>query len=248
MENKIRIKTSVGDIVVRLYDETPLHRDNFIKLAKSGFYDGTLFHRVIKGFMVQGGDPESKDAQPTTRLGTGGPGYTIPAEIYTSRLYHKKGALCAARTADEVNPKRESSGSQFYIVCGKTYSPEELTQLERQMAMQHEQTVFNRLVGQHRDDIMTLRKRRDHAALQDLQERLISETKEICKAEGSMRFTDEQRQTYTTIGGTPFLDGQYTVFGEVVEGIEVADKIQDMPTGAADRPLKDITVTIEVID
>ena len=143
---KVKINTTEGEIIVRLYDETPKHRDNFIKLAKEGYYDGTLFHRVIKDFMIQGGDPNSKDAPAGKMLGTGGPGYTVPAEFVYPQLFHKRGALSAARQGDEVNPNRESSGSQFYIVWGKVYKPQELKQMERQLAMQQEQMVFNKLV------------------------------------------------------------------------------------------------------
>ena len=135
---RIKITTSEGEIIVRLYDETPKHRDNFLKLVKEGYYNGTLFHRVIKDFMIQGGDPNSKDAPADKMLGTGGPGYTVPAEFVYPQLFHKRGALSAARQGDEVNPNRESSGSQFYIVWGKTYKAQELKQMERQMAMQQE--------------------------------------------------------------------------------------------------------------
>lgn len=157
----VKIKTTEGDIIVRLYDETPRHRDNFIKLAKEGYFDGTLFHRVIKDFMIQGGDPDSKNAPKGKMLGTGGPDYTIPAEIDCPHLFHKRGALSAARLGDEVNPQRESSGSQFYIVWGKTYRQNELRQMEKQMAMQAEQNVFNELAREHHDEIMNLRRSRD---------------------------------------------------------------------------------------
>lgn len=245
---KIRIKTTEGDITVRLYDETPLHRDNFIKLVREGFYDGTLFHRVIKDFMIQGGDPESKGADADKRLGTGGPGYNIPAEISYPALFHKRGALSAARQADEVNPKRESSGSQFYIVWGKVYKPGELKQLEKQMAMQQLQTTFNRLVGEHRAEIMELRRNRDRAGLQALQDELEAETHAICREEGKPQFTAEQTEAYTTLGGTPFLDNQYTVFGEVEEGLDVVEKIQNVETLAADRPKTDVSMTMEIIE
>ncbi len=192
MATKVKISTAKGDIIVRLYDETPRHRDNFIKLAREGYFDGTLFHRVIKDFMIQGGDPDSKGAPAGKNLGAGGPDYTIPAEfvypkypdskgapfgktlgmggpdypipaemVYPQR-FHKRGALSAARLGDEVNPNRESSGSQFYIVWGKTYKPAELKQMERQMGMAQEQQVFNTLVAEHRDEIMNLRRNRDH--------------------------------------------------------------------------------------
>ena len=243
----VKITTTLGDIVVSLYDETPLHRDNFLKLAAEGYYDGLLFHRVIKDFMVQGGDPDSKGAPAGKRLGMGGPGYTVKAEI-NARLFHKRGALSAARLGDEVNPERESSGSQFYIVWGKTYKKSELQQMERQMEMQQEQTIFNQLARENRDKIMELRRNRDRAGLQELQDELLAETKAISLEKGKPTFTDEQREAYTTIGGTPFLDNQYTVFGEVTEGLDVVEKIQACETSRADRPVEDISMTVEIVE
>lgn len=149
MATRLKIKTTEGDIIICLYDETPKHRDNFLKLAKEGYFNGTLFHRVIKDFMIQGGDPDSKNAPKGKMLGTGGPDYTIPAEFVYPQYFHKRGALSAARTGDEVNPDKESSGSQFYIVWGKTFKPAELKQMEHQMAMQQEQQVFNQLTREH---------------------------------------------------------------------------------------------------
>lgn len=248
MASKVIIKTTEGDITVRLYDETPLHRDNFLKLAKEGFYNGTLFHRVIKDFMIQGGDPDSKGAPAGASLGTGGPGYTVKAEMVYPQLFHKRGALSAARLGDEMNPERESSGSQFYIVWGKIYKQPELKQMEKQMAMQQEQQVFNTLVAAHRAEIMEMRRNRDRAALQELQDRLIAETKAKVKEGGVPAFTAEQTEAYTTVGGTPFLDGQYTVFGEVESGLDVVEKIQTCETNHADRPLKDVVMEVEVIE
>ena len=248
MASKVIIKTTEGDITVRLYDETPLHRDNFLKLAKEGFYNGTLFHRVIKDFMIQGGDPDSKGAPAGASLGTGGPGYTVKAEMVYPQLFHKRGALSAARLGDEMNPERESSGSQFYIVWGKVYKQPELKQMEKQMAMQQEQQVFNTLVAAHRAEIMEMRRNRDRAALQELQDRLIAETKAKVKEGGVPAFTAEQAEAYTTVGGTPFLDGQYTVFGEVESGLDVVEKIQTCETNHADRPLKDVVMEVEVIE
>ena len=245
---KVHIHTSLGDIVVRLYDETPKHRDNFVKLASEGYFDGTLFHRVIKDFMIQGGDPDSKGAPAGKNLGTGGPDYTIPAEFVYPQLFHKRGALSAARTSDEVNPNRESSGSQFYIVWGKQYKPGELKQMERQLAMQQEQDVFNRLVAENRPKIMDLRRKRDQAALQELQDDLIAQTHAICAEQGTMKFTDEQVQVYTTIGGTPFLDNQYTVFGEVEEGLDIVEQIQNVATGRNDRPVEDVSMQVTVLE
>lgn len=245
---KVRIKTTEGDILVRLYDETPKHRDNFLKLAGEGYFDGTLFHRVIKDFMIQGGDPDSKGAPKGKMLGTGGPDYTLPAEFVYPKLFHKRGALSAARLGDEVNPERESSGSQFYIVWGKTYKSAELKQMERQLEMQQEQTVFNKLAKENRDKIMELRRNRDRAGLQELQDELIAETKAICLEKGKPTFTDEQREAYTTVGGTPFLDNQYTVFGEVEEGLDVVEKIQNCETMRGDRPAEDVSMTVEVVE
>lgn len=238
----VKIQTTLGDIIVRLYDETPLHRDNFLKLAKEGYYDGTLFHRVIKDFMIQGGDPESKGAPAGKMLGTGGPGYTVPAEFVYPQYFHKRGALSAARQGDEVNPERASSGSQFYIVWGKTYKPQELKQMERQMAMQQEQQIFNSLVQKNRSEIMSLRRNRDQAGLQEMQDRLVAETKAISKEQGTPSFTEAQVEAYTTVGGTPFLDNQYTVFGEVEQGLDIVEKIQQCKTRPGDRPEEDVVM------
>lgn len=242
----VKISTPKGDIRVRLYDETPQHRDNFVKLVNEGFYNGTLFHRVIKGFMIQGGDPDSIGASAGKMLGTGGPGYNVPAEIVYPQLFHKRGALAAARQSDEVNPERESSGSQFYLVYGKVYTPQELKQMEKQMSMQQEQSIFNKLVQQNRAQILELRKARNQAGLQELQDQLIAETKKQMKELPAPKFTPEQQEAYTTIGGTPFLDNQYTVFGEVESGMEVVAEIQQCATLSADRPKEDISMTMTI--
>ena len=218
---KVIIQTMLGDIVVRLYDETPLHRDNFLKLVKEGYYDGTLFHRVIKDFMIQGGDPDSKGAPAGKMLGVGGPGYTIEAEIKDT-LFHKRGALAAARQGDQVNPERRSSGSQFYIVWGQVYNEGQLRQFSKQLRMQRIQDAFNSLASEHRSEIMQMRRDRNHEGLQELQGRLAVEAE---KSVGSAGLSDEQVKVYSTIGGTPHLDGQYTVFGEVIEGLDVVERI-----------------------
>lgn len=243
--SKVQIKTSLGDITVRLYDETPLHRDNFIKLAKEGYYNGTLFHRVIKNFMIQGGDPDSKGAAAGVQLGTGGPGYTVPAEFVYPQYFHKKGALAAARQSDQVNPEKKSSGSQFYIVTGEVYSAGKLTQLEKQLEQRMLQSIFDSLVVENRDKILQLRRNRDQAGIAAIQEQLQKDTFAKAKEMGKPKFTDAQREAYTTIGGTPFLDNDYTVFGEVEEGMDVIDAIQNVATGAGDRPNNDV-VMIEV--
>lgn len=242
---KVKIQTSLGDIVVRLYDETPVHRDNFVKLAKDGYYDGTLFHRVIKDFMIQGGDPNSKGAPAGKRLGTGGPDYTLEAEIKDG-LFHKRGALAAARQGDEVNPERRSSGSQFYIVWGQVYKEGQLRQFSKQMKMQRMQEIFNGLAAEHRDEIMQMRRERNRVALQELQDKLAAEAE--TRAAEYAGLTDEQLKIYSTVGGTPHLDGQYTVFGEVEEGLEVVEMIQNSATAGDDRPMDDITMNISVAD
>lgn len=241
---KVKIETTLGDITVRLYDETPIHRDNFVKLVKEGYYDGTLFHRVIKDFMIQGGDPDSKGAPAGKMLGVGGPDYTLEAEI-KDNLYHKRGALAAARQGDEVNPERRSSGSQFYIVWGQVYKENQLNQLGKQIRMQKVQDAFNALAKAHREEIMQMRRERNRAGLQELQDQLIAEAENKV---GKRGLTDEQMQLYSTVGGTPHLDGQYTVFGEVEEGLNVVEQIQNTATGRADRPTNDIDMRMTIID
>ena len=241
---KVKIETTLGDIIVRLYDETPIHRDNFVKLVKEGYYDGTLFHRVIKDFMIQGGDPDSKGAPAGKMLGVGGPDYTLEAEI-KDNLYHKRGALAAARQGDEVNPERRSSGSQFYIVWGQVYKENQLNQLGKQIRMQKVQDAFNALTKARREEIMQMRRERNRAGLQELQDQLIAEAENKVGKQG---LTDQQMQLYSTVGGTPHLDGQYTVFGEVEEGLNVVEQIQNTATGRADRPTNDIDMRMTIID
>jgi cyclophilin family peptidyl-prolyl cis-trans isomerase len=183
----VLIKTTLGDMKVRLYNETPQHRDNFVKLVNQKFYDSLLFHRVIKNFMIQGGDPLSKNAKSDQALGMGSPGYTVPAE-FNPKLFHKKGVLAAAR---DNNPAKASNGSQFYIVQGQAWTSAQLDGFDQQ-----KQT----------------------------------------------KFTPEQRKVYSTIGGTPHLDGDYTVFGEVIEGLDVLDKIEAVQTGPNDRPVSDVRI------
>lgn len=237
----VEIKTTEGNLTVRLFGDTPRHRDNFVKLAKEGYYNGVLFHRVINEFMVQTGDPDSKTAPAGKMLGSGGPGYDIEAEIVYPTHFHKRGALAAARQGDQVNPERRSSGSQFYIVTGKAYNDSTLNQMERQLQMMQKQNIFNDLAREHRDSIMTLRRNRDQAGLQTLQDELVAITEKKA-AEAPARLTAEQREAYTTTGGTPHLDNQYTVFGEVVDGMDVIDKIEKVETDSHDRPLKDVKI------
>ena len=238
----LKIETTLGDIKVKLYNETPKHRDNFIKLAKEGTYNGTLFHRVIKDFMVQAGDPESKNAPKGKMLGTGDVGYTIPAEIVYPKYFHKKGALSAARQGDNVNPNKESSGCQFYIVTGKVFNDSTLIGMEQQMNENKLTTIFNSLAQKHMKEIYKMRKANDEDGLYDLQEKLFAQAQEEAANGPDFHFTKEQVEAYTTVGGTPHLDGEYTVFGEVVEGMDIVDKIQNVKTDRSDRPEEDVKI------
>jgi len=247
-QTKVLIETSLGNITVCLYNETPQHRDNFIKLVKSGYYNDLLFHRVIKDFMVQGGDPDSKGAPAGKQLGAGGPGYTIPAEFVYPKYFHKKGALAAARQADQVNPKKASSGSQFYIVTGQKYTADQFAQLEEQKLMSAKQAYFNSLAAQRQSYIRQLYQAQDNAGLQKLQDQLIEDMeKHFAANPPAPLYTEEQKQVYMTVGGTPFLDNEYTVFGEVVEGLDVVDKIQAVETASGDRPKTDVWMKMSII-
>lgn len=237
---QVLLQTNLGDITLRLYDETPQHRDNFLRLVREGYYNGTLFHRVIRDFMVQGGDPDSVNAPAGKRLGVGGPDYTLEAEIHPA-LFHKRGALAAARQGDEVNPERRSSGSQFYIVWGQVYNDGQLRQMGKQLEMQRLQSIFQALAADHRAEILQLRRDRNRTGLQELQDRLAAEAETKAKALDPV-LTEAQMEAYSSVGGTPHLDGQYTVFGEVVEGLDIVDRIQQVETLSGDRPKADVVV------
>ena len=238
---QVKIETTMGDIVVELYNETPKHRDNFIKLAKEGMYDSTLFHRVIRQFMIQAGDPESKNAADTAHLGSGDVGYTIPAE-FVPKFYHKKGALAAARMGDDVNPERASSGCQFYIVTGRKFRESQLLDMAGQKNNARMDTIFNQLARKHMKEIYKLKKANDQDALLELQDSLEAQAYAIYKEEEPFMFTPEQLSAYSTIGGAPHLDGAYTVFGQVVSGMETVEKIEGTKTGKADRPVENVRI------
>lgn len=242
MGTKVKIETTMGDIIVKLYDETPKHRDNFIKLVENGTYEGTLFHRVIKDFMIQAGDPDSKGAPKGQMLGSGDVGYTVPAEFVYPQLFHKKGALAAARQGDNVNPEKASSGCQFYIVTGRVFNDSTLLSMEEQKNQNKFTSVFNALAQKHMKEIYQMRRNNDQEGLMNLQDSLFVETQKQMEGEPEFKFTEEQRQAYTTVGGTPHLDGEYTVFGEVIEGMDVVDKIQQVSTNGSDRPDDDIVI------
>ena len=197
-EVHVLMETTKGNIELKLYNSTPQHRDNFIKLVKNGDYDSLLFHRVIQDFMIQGGDPDSKHAAPGVFLGEGDKPYTIPAEFRLEEgIFHRRGVLAAAREGDDVNPDQRSSAMQFYIVWGKVFDDEGLDNIQKRL-----------------DD----------------------------RTGGRVKLTPEMREVYKTVGGTPHLDGQYTVFGEVVSGLDVVDEIQQVPTDALDRPVEDVRI------
>lgn len=237
----VDIETTAGNMQIRLFGDTPAHRDNFLKLVREGYYNGTLFHRVISNFMIQAGDPDSKNAPKGKMLGSGDPGYTLDAEIVYPGHFHRRGALAAARQGDNVNPGRRSSGSQFYIVTGQVFNDSTLTQMEGRLQMAQKQDIFNRLQNQFRDSIMSLRRNRDQEGLNRLRDDLIART-EAEAAASPAKFTDEQRSAYTTVGGAPHLDNQYTVFGEIVSGMDVVEKIEKAETDRNDRPVDDIRI------
>lgn len=245
MENEkrtlVKLETTMGNITVALYNETPKHRDNFIKLVKEGVYDSTLFHRVIKQFMIQAGDPDSKNASDTAMLGSGDVGYTIPAE-FNPKFFHKKGVLAAARQGDDVNPEKASSGCQFYIVTGRKFTEPQLLGMENKINEQREEALFDSLARQHMKEIYKMRKAGDNAGLLELQDTLEAQARELADKEEKFRFTPEQIKAYSTIGGAPHLDGSYTVFGEVTEGMEVVDNIEIAKTSRADRPIENIRI------
>jgi peptidylprolyl isomerase len=248
-ETRVQMETSLGTVTIKLYNETPLHRDNFIKLAKDGFYADLLFHRVIPNFMIQGGDPDSKDAKPGQALGIGNVGYTIPAEFVFPMYYHKKGALAAARTGDGVNPKKESSGSQFYIVTGTVLTDAQLDNMENSKRSGLEQALFQQKVNENTALINKYRAENNQDALMALQNKFITEVQAEAALQAPFTFTDEQRQAYKTVGGTPFLDNDYTVFGEIVEGMDVVDKIAAVKTAPGDRPVEDVKIiSVKVLE
>jgi len=241
----VQIATEYGDVKIRLYDETPGHRDNFIKLAHDGFFDGTLFHRVIDGFMIQGGDPDSKGAKPDVMLGEGGPGYDIPAEFHPN-LFHKKGVIAAAREGDQVNPKKESSGSQFYIAQGKVYEPEALEELVISINKKRQNAIFENLRNKNKEALIELQQAGEFDKFNDLMDAMKMQIDSISESQ-KLVLTDAMKQAYTTVGGIPHLDQNYTVFGEVIEGLDIIDQIATEKTDGTDRPLKDMKMTITIL-
>lgn len=246
----ITIKTDFGNMVAILYDETPKHKENFIKLAKEKFYDSVLFHRVIQDFMIQGGDPNSKKQVPGQHLGGGGPGYTIEAE-FRPQFYHEKGALSAARMGDNVNPTKASSGSQFYIVQGKKYTDDELLQLEQGMQYQRKNNALREVLfmpeyASVKDMVMQRQSAGDGEWLSSFFENADTLIAQAKKSYAPFAFSDGQKQAYKTMGGAPHLDGEYTVFGKVISGMDVIDKIAAVEKGPGDRPANDVRMIVTV--
>ena len=247
-ESVVTIKTSYGDMVAILYDETPKHKENFIKLINQKFYDSLLFHRVVAEFMILGGDPDSKKAAAGLPLGAGGPGYTIPAE-FNPTFFHERGALSAARTSDAANPTKASSGSQFYIVQGKKYTTEELDQNETGMRNQKKSQVLREIIMKPENQALLAQiqeHQQDGAWMNSFFEKsdtLIVKEKPDYKP---FAFSAAQRTLYTTVGGSPFLDGDYTVFGKVIKGLEVIDKIATVPKDLQNRPSENVRMVVTV--
>ncbi|MFN5169015.1 MAG: peptidylprolyl isomerase [Cyclobacteriaceae bacterium] len=245
----VTIKTPYGDMTAILYDETPKHKENFIKLAKDHYFDSLLFHRVMQGFMIQGGDPESRNAQPGQQLGSGGPGYTVEAE-FNSKLYHERGALSAARLPDEMNPKKASSGSQFYIVQGRVFTSEDIDALKIDQAkfgQAFQQWMMNAANKPMIDTLNAIYMKGDMAGYQRALFALAPEIEKQTGINVTKPLSPEMEKAYTTVGGAPHLDGGYTVFGRVIKGLDVIDKVASQPVfGQGHRPVKDIRMAVTV--
>lgn len=241
------VETTYGNIKLKLYSGTPLHRANFLKLINDSAYKDLLFHRVIKDFMIQGGDPQSRVAASGSHLGGGDLDYTVPAEIRVPEYFHKKGALAAARTGDDINPNRESSAIQFYIVTGKKYSDKDLNKIEQQRQDKMVQKVYNELQVTNKSAIKDFYSSGDRDSLAEFRQRLYAEAQEEAKNDVLNIFSAQQREAYKTIGGAPSLDGAYTVFGEVVEGFDVIEKIEKVKTNPQDRPVEDVKMDVKIL-
>lgn len=241
-EPEIKFETTEGTIVVRLYAETPKHRDNFVKLVESGYYNGMLFHRVIKDFMIQSGDPDSKKAKKKQFLGSGDVSYTIPAEIVYPNHYHKKGALAAARQGDDINPERASSGGQFYFVKGHKFTDKQLDSLENVRKIKVEKYLSEKYIKLKLEKL-EIKKKGNPEIIKLISDSITLQVKnEIAAKPELYKYNAQQREDYKNIGGTPHLDGEYTVFGEVIEGVDMVSNISKAKTDKNDRPLQNIRI------
>lgn len=241
-EPEIKFKTTKGTIVVKLYAETPLHRDNFVKLVESGYYNGVLFHRVIRDFMIQAGDPASRHARKNQMLGSGDVPYTIPAEIVYPKYFHKKGALAAARQSDDINPERASSGAQFYLVQGKIFTDAQLDTLEMKRKTKYVQQLFDKSWEALSKNLSEKKIKLNNLQIAHLRDSLLKNAEKKVEDEKKFTFNAEQRQSYKTVGGTPHLDGEYTVFGEVIKGLDIVSNISVVKTGKLDRPIDNVRI------
>jgi len=238
------IETPYGNMTGILYNETPQHRDNFIKLVNEGWYEGSPFHRVINNFMIQGG--RNKDGRPD-------PGYTVPAEFLTSKYVHKKGVLAAARMGDNVNPSKASSGSQFYIVQGKIVNDAQMDQMEKRVNQGFQKPLIKEYITRPENQQLyqkfdSLQRKKNYTAIDDLVQEILSKLEAEGENTTVLKYTKQQRAVYRTIGGTPHLDGSYTVFGEITDGLEVIDKIAAVKTVTGNKPIQTVSMTIKILD
>ena len=245
----VEISTNLGTMKFRLYDDTPKHRDAFVQLARDGYYNGTLFYRVIEVFLIQGGSKSSRDAAPGKRIGYGDPDKTVDDEILKN-YFHKKGVLCAPRQPDEINPFKQSDISQFYIVEGKVFSKGELDTMELAVNRPIRNKIVNEVMTPAvREELKKLKEEKKVAEFRELAQQV----KDKIEAEYSLNpnvlvFSEQQREAYTTIGGYPDLDGKFTIFGECISGFDVIDKIAALKTDKNDRPLTDIKITVRILN
>ena len=240
----IEVETTKGKIVIELYEETPIHKANFIKLVENGFYEGITFHRVIKNFMAQAGDPNSRNENFKGKLGQNSEGQTLPAEI-VPKYFHKKGALAAARQGDQINPEKKSSGSQFYIVQGQKHTRNQIKQMETRINQQMENAQISNFLKMEGNEKYLKRIKNFQVLRQsDSLNMLLTQIKKMISLDGNSRFSfsEEAIKIYETIGGTPFLDNGYTVFGEVIKGIEIIDNICSVSTKEGDIPIEPISI------
>ncbi|MCM1108563.1 MAG: peptidylprolyl isomerase [Clostridium sp.] len=241
-ETRVRIETSMGEFEVKLYNETPRHRDNFLKLVRDGVYDHVLFHRIIRSFMIQAGDPAQRADGLPIAADTNEYRYTLPAEIVYPRYYHKKGALAAARMGDDTNPLKESSGTQFYIVTGKVFTAGQLSELKAAVYQSKVDAHYEKLSHKHMKDMYLMRKRGETEKLQSLKDSLLYEAESYIATNPPAPFTEAQKKAYSTIGGAPHLDGEYTVFGEVTDGMAVVEALEKVKTNGKDYPTQEVFI------
>jgi len=247
-ERIVLISTNLGDMKFKLYDDTPKHRDAFIQLAKESYYDGTLFYRVIQNFLIQGGSRSSRNAPPGKRIGYGDPDKTVDDEIRLNH-FHKKGALCAPRQPDEVNPYKQSDISQFYIVKGQVFTPGQLDTMELAVNRPIRQKIYDQIITEPvREKLKQLKEEKKVSEFRDLADKLKKDIDaEYHMQTGILEFSEQKRKAYTTIGGYPELDGKYTIFGECIEGFDVIDKIASLKTDKNNRPLQDVKITVKIL-